>query len=318
MVGNLSVRVKYDGGQGVVRGLDKEDSLEKLLTHTTESLKLPSHVELADLKLLSGFPPHPLDISDLSISISDSGVRSGDSLILQYSSVQDHKPPSPASLSSQKVFGGDSGQPVKKLKTDLTRPTLERKVVPADNSCLFTAINFCMSGEVVDSQHSSFMREIISNVVSQDAVKYSEAILGRSNPAYCAWIQGRDAWGGAIEVQILAEYFQVEIGVVDIMSGSITVFGEGASFPQRMYLLYDGIHYDSLQRGSDSAAVFPPGDSQVREAAKAAADSARAAHQFTNTTGFTLKCLVCGLRMKGEKEALQHANQSKHTNFSEV
>ena len=92
-------------------------------------------------------------------------------------------------------------------------------MVPADNSCLFTSINYCMSGEVVASENSAFMREVIASVVAADQDKYSEAILGRANKAYCTWIQGKDAWGGAIEVQILAEYFQVEIMVVDTKSG---------------------------------------------------------------------------------------------------
>ena len=55
------------------------------------------------------------------------------------------------------------------------------KVVPADNSCLFTAINYCMSGEVVGSENSAFMREVIASVVGSDQEKYSEAILGREN-----------------------------------------------------------------------------------------------------------------------------------------
>ena len=93
------------------------------------------------------------------------------------------------------------------------------KVVPADNSCLFTAINYCMSGEAVARENSAFMREVIASGVGADQEKYSEAILGKENKAYCNWILGKDAWGGAIEVQILAEYFQVEIMVVDTKSG---------------------------------------------------------------------------------------------------
>ena len=117
-----------------------------------------------------------------------------------------------------------------------------------------------MSGEVVASENSSFMREVIASVVGADQEKYSEAILGKGNKAYCNWILGKDAWGGAIEVQILAEYFQVEIMVVDTKSGkragerklvkscagSQTIFGENQNFPQRMVLIYDGIHYDPL------------------------------------------------------------------------
>ena len=76
-----------------------------------------------------------------------------------------------------------------------------------------------MSGEVVASENSAFMREVIASMVAADKDKYSEAILGRANKAYCNWIQSKDAWGGAIEVQILAEYFQVEIMVVDTKSG---------------------------------------------------------------------------------------------------
>ena len=64
-------------------------------------------------------------------------------------------------------------------------------------------------------------REVIANVVSSDQEKYSEAYLGRENQQYCTWILTKDAWGGAIEVQILAEYFQVEIVVVDTKSGGI-------------------------------------------------------------------------------------------------
>ena len=58
-------------------------------------------------------------------------------------------------------------------------------MVPADNSCLFTSINYCMSGLVVESEHSRFMREVIASVVSGDREKYSAAILGRSNEDYC-------------------------------------------------------------------------------------------------------------------------------------
>ena len=107
-------------------------------------------------------------------------------------------------------------------------------------------------------------REVIASVVSSDLEKYSEAYLGRDNQQYCTWILTKEAWGGAIEVQILAEYFQVEIAVVDtksgwtargqssdlkillIIPGSCTVFGESSDFPHQMVLIYDGIHYDAL------------------------------------------------------------------------
>ena len=49
----MNVRVKYEGGQGVVRGLDPEDSLEKLISHSLESLGLPD-ANTDSLRMLTG------------------------------------------------------------------------------------------------------------------------------------------------------------------------------------------------------------------------------------------------------------------------
>ena len=68
------------------------------------------------------------------------------------------------------------------------------------------------------------------------------------------------------------------------------------------------------------------------------AKAAKEAHNYTDTTGFSLKyddstvdlifyliflnfsfrCLVCGTKLRGETEAQKHAKTTAHTNFSEV
>ena len=40
-----------------------------------------------------------------------------------------------------------------------------------------------MSGEVVASENSAFMREVIASVVGADQEKYSKAIMGKENKA---------------------------------------------------------------------------------------------------------------------------------------
>ena len=46
---------------------------------------------------------------------------------------------------------------------------LPRHTVPADNSCLFTSVNFCVSGkESAGAEEASFMRDIIAAAVSSD------------------------------------------------------------------------------------------------------------------------------------------------------
>ena len=236
MSGKVSLRVKCEGGQGVVRGLLAEDSLEKLISHALEQLGLATADHQATVRILNGFPPKPVDLSDRDKSISSAGIRSGDTIIFQVGQSQT----SSSSSSSQSAQAGDSTSTTataatvpqsldaksssnKRLKTDNvgsgpSSGKLQRKVVPADNSCLFTSINYCMSGAVVGSEHSAFMREVIASVVSSDPAKYCEAYLGRTNADYTRWIQTKEAWGGAIEVQILSEYFQVQIVVVSLYS----------------------------------------------------------------------------------------------------
>ena len=49
----VNLRVRYEGGQGVVKGLDSEDSVEKLISHSLEALGVIDQQEAA-IKLLSG------------------------------------------------------------------------------------------------------------------------------------------------------------------------------------------------------------------------------------------------------------------------
>ena len=156
----VTLRVKHAGGQGVVRGLQQTDSLEKLISHSLETLGI-DETPGASIRLLAGFPPKALDISDKDKSLSETGIKSGDTIIFQVTpSTSQVNPVAEAGRERAETEGKN-----KRLKTEseagtVSRPTtsLLRKVVPADNSCLFTAINYCMSGSLVPSEHSAFMR----------------------------------------------------------------------------------------------------------------------------------------------------------------
>jgi len=358
----LTLRVRYPSGQGVLKNIDSAITIDKLILDSFETFGIDKALS-SSLKILSGFPPKPLDLSNKQLSVGSLGIKSGDLLIYQIDSgttasamvsspanqstnhVSEDKQTGPVfgvntsvierqkekssnlqSQSSQnsvnspkRKYNGETSEPNKDLKLDESGIQLERQVVPADNSCLFTSINFCMCGEVVDSEHTTFMREIIATVVISQPEKYSEPILGRPNSKYSAWIQSKNAWGGAIELQILAEYFQTVISVVDTQSGCLTKFGETGNFEQMMLLIYDGIHYDPLfQLRPTRKTMFAASNTRVLASAKLLAEEQKEAHNYTDTAGFTLKCLVCGHKMKGEKEAQVHAKTTKHINFSEV
>lgn len=88
------------------------------------------------------------------------------------------------------------------------------------------------------------MRQLIRDTILADPEKYSEVFLGRPVYEYCAWIMDDKSWGGEIELSILSTYFKVEMVVFDVTSMSRLCYGEDQGFTQRMFLLYDGIHYD--------------------------------------------------------------------------
>ena len=65
-------------------------------------------------------------------------------------------------------------------------------------------------------------------------------------------------------------------------------------------------------RPSTAVASSPPPAAAARLAARL-----RAGRQFTDTATFSLKCGVCGQGLRGEKEALAHAEATGHTAFAE-
>lgn len=104
---------------------------------------------------------------------------------------------------------------------------------------------YVLNGKV-DTDCHLLMREIIAKHVANEKESYNEAILGKPNDEYCTWIQKSETWGGAIEVSILSSFYGIEIAVVDITNGIINRFGEDKNYGMRVFLLFDGIHYDPL------------------------------------------------------------------------
>lgn len=94
------------------------------------------------------------------------------------------------------------------------------------------------------------MRKIIAECVAADPELYNEAILGKPNKDYCSWILKSDSWGGAIELSVLSHFYAIEIAVVDTINAVINRFGEDKEYPMRVFLIFDGIHYDPLYKES--------------------------------------------------------------------
>ena len=304
-----------------MEGLTPSSTVADLLLVVCKATAIPAR----RLKIKVGFPPKTIDTSDINCSLCDLQLRSGDKITVdEDTSVSGgdspgHSPAKPAG----RGLAAESDRLLQQQLASGTRGILQRKVVPADNSCLFTSINALMTDGSVDLSSAEELRQLIGGVVCSDPVNYSDGFLGRPNEDYVKWILNKDSWGGGIEVAILANYFQTEIAVVDCQSARIDRFGEDRNFAHRIFLLYDGVHYDPLvlEAPDGSGTIlemrFPTDDDAVMLQAMDIAREAQSSGQFTNMAEFALRCLICRAPLKGEKEAQQHALSTGHDRYGE-
>lgn len=296
----LHLRCKSKAGQQEIKQLQGHDLVQDLCTLLVRLTGIPR----SQLRVLSGYPPRALDLHDPAITLEALGVKSGDVLHVEQMAVIE----SAGSTSMPTSIKGDA--------------ILMRHVVPADNSCLFNSIAFCISGGK-DLTRASTLRQMIASAVASDPETYNDAILGKSNAEYCQWILSERTWGGAIEVSILSKYYNTEIVVVDTQHVLLNRFGESESYTNRILLIYDGIHYDPLVLESISGnntvlTVFPVSDELILHQALEIAREAKASRQFTDLSNFQLRCLTCNQGFESAAAAQQHAKATTHINFGEI
>lgn len=183
---------------------------------------------------------------------------------------------------------------------------MERRVVPADNSCLFTAVSV-LTGK-------SNLRQVVAESVLLDHERWNAGVLERSPEAYAEYIMDSKTWGGSVELTILAEHTSVQLVAVDV-ENCVPHFHPAEARGRRAFLLWDGIHYDPLVCGD--VTTFDVDDVGALQAALDLAATARRQRQFTNVNTFTVQCLVCGAGLRGQQDCVAHAQKTGHTNFGE-
>ncbi|OBZ75522.1 Ubiquitin thioesterase OTU1 [Grifola frondosa] len=90
---------------------------------------------------------------------------------------------------------------------------LIHRVVPDDNSCLFSSIALVFEQNI-----------IVADAIRKDPIKWDDATLGRSREDYISTILKPSSWGGAIELSILASHYSTEIASIDVETGRIDHF----------------------------------------------------------------------------------------------
>lgn len=132
---SLAIRVKSKNGQQLLKDLTSESNVGELKMF----LSSLTNVSCERITVLLGYPPKPLDISNNEMKLSEIGLKSGETLIIEEKSVPVTESSTQASC-NKAIENGITSQ----VPTVPCRPgILMKKVVPSDNSCLFTSIGKC-------------------------------------------------------------------------------------------------------------------------------------------------------------------------------
>lgn len=296
----MKVRVK-DTRSGQLKTLDiQADATLDALLHM---LHVEFQLDKPSMKLKRAAPPFTKIQGQPQVSLSELGIKHGDSLMVE----------SPA-----------KPEPVEEVPAYGTGGSFVKRPIPDDNSCLFNSVGYVV---LRDLRSSESLRLMIAETVRANPKLYDSVFLGMPPLEYCARITQR-VWGGAIEMSIFSNHFKMEIVAVDVETGKAFRFGEDKNYEQRVFILYSGIHYDAIawtpnRPGTDKydwthdKTVFSTDDDASMAAALSLAAEERSKGQFTNTAKFKLKCAQCGAGLKGEAEAQSHAASTGHVQFTE-
>lgn len=194
-----------------------------------------SGVEKSCLRVLSGFPPKPIEPSDESVTLQELKLRPNAILTIQQGEAR-----------VQLVNTGK-----RYIQPSHERAHFRRRNVPADNSCLFHACAYILlNGSRSDGP--TLRRRCVEYVMSHPE-RLKE--VGEDPHKYVDFLSKGDSWGGYIEISFLSEMFETEIIVLDLSSHSIIRCGESNGYSIIGFIAYTGTHYDAVAMSTSSSLV---------------------------------------------------------------
>jgi ubiquitin thioesterase OTU1 len=193
-----------------------------------------------------------------------------------------------------------------------------RREVDADNSCLFSSIAYLIDRTNYNEFSSIKYREMIVNHLINN--EFDSSLLDQPKKDYINYIQNPTNWGGALEVKMFSDIFQIQIICIDVKTNRADIFGEDIGYPQRIYLLYNGIHYDPLVMNIDVSydsitdiTIFNSNDDKVFELMKSLTYEYKDKGDFIDFA--ILQCKDCNEKFANETDAFEHSMNTEHWTF---
>ena len=256
-----------------------------------------THTKESNLKIAYGFPKKIINSDELDmLSLEELSIFDKEYLLIEL------------------IEQNDTNNEQNRNIIDYSKYSIKKKDIPADNSCLFNAINFAINQ---NANSPEIIREIITSEIKSNPEDYNAAILGKDPEEYCKWILNKETWGGGIELSILSKFFHVQIGVADIQFLTFEYFG---NYDKCIYLLYNNIHYDVFYKEEKGKiiGIFNSYDANVKQEIMDICMQLQSQEKYVDTAAFSLRCMQCQLLLKGQNEVIEHTKKTGHINFSEI
>ena len=263
----------------------------------------------SNISILYGYPTQTINNNEFdNLSLQDLSIFDKDSISIKLINPISTKKEEKNQINGHNKNNGNGNI------IDYSKYSIKKKDIPADNSCLFNAINFAVNQNI---NSPDVIRGIITSEIKSNPAQYTSAILGKNPEDYCKWILNKETWGGGIELAILSKYFKIQIGVVDIQFITIEYFGH---FDKCIYLLYNNIHYDVFYKEENGkiTGVFDSNDEKVKNEIMDICLDLQKHALYADPTLFSIECMQCGLFMHGQNDVVEHTKKTGHINFKEV
>ena len=319
------LRVRHSGGATTIEISPDRSTAGDVANSIEKAVGIPS----TEQEWRCGFPPRPSsklhstdalpsDIDMIHVGVADGAGATVDFSVLAAADTEPSDAPANATESMLNIIDDCTID-----EPPLTDPEgfVVRRVIDADNSCLFNSIGYALQRSRTNGPQ---LRKMVADAVRSDPITYNDAFLGKDIDEYAAWIMKDSSWGGQIELSIFSRLFRTEIAAFDVIRDRHDVYGAEEGYKRRILVIYDGIHYDSLAFCFDPSlpedmdvTQFSPKDNGLMNRARALCTEQHRSKAYTDTSNFTLRCLVCQEGLVGQKEAAEHAKKTGHSNFSE-
>lgn len=319
----LRFRVRFKSGPPKVIRIEKEKTVADLF----DMISKLSGIPVDNIVLKEAFPPPPkvVNLPNHSQKLVDTkSLPSGTSLIVERGMSIDKSSAKPSvSAVDEKLDQTEEKKP-QQMTERKKHPQMTKRVIPDDNSCLFKSVAYALENRAMENAND--MRELIAGIVLSDPETWNQAILGMENEKYVEKIMQPNTWGGSIELSILAANYGCEIAAWDVSANRVNIFGQGCGYSKRIYVLYDGVHYDVLAQnlnGSSGAqtndvTIFEPNDNLAFTQAASICENHFKQKKFTNVYTYKIKCNTCQSEMRGNDEVKEHADRTGHNDFVQI